>query len=963
MKMKLYFKKLLVAILAVFGFLPGSHAQQIVSTTPANPTDNEEITLVYDAAIGNGGLVGTTSVYMHSGVILSSQTGTDWSNVIGTWGQDNGIGRMTSMGSNRWQIKINPRTYYTGVPASRRIFRLAMVFRNADGTKEGKNNGADIFVDLRPTGLGLTFTSPVVSTNPVFVNANQAISIQAAVSATANVAIFDNATQVATLTGVTAINQSITPTTEGAGLIRIVTTAGTQTVNDTIRYVRNPQQVTEALPAGVQDGINYVNNTSVILVLAAPLKRFVYVIGEFNNWQFNANSFMRRTPDGNRYWLQINNLVAGQEYAFQYFVDGEIRTTDPYCTKILDGWNDGSINSGNIIRFPNLKPFPAGVPQGIVGILQTAKPAYNWKVTNFRKPEKRDMVVYELHFRDFTPESTIKAATARLQYLKDLGTNVIELMPVNEFSGNDSWGYNPINYFAPDKYYGTENDLKEFIDRSHELGMAVVIDMVLNQADGAFPMVQMYWDAANRRPAANNPWFNPIATHPFSVFYDFNHESDWTKAFVKRVNEYWIREFKVDGYRFDLSKGFTQKVTLGVPNEVNVWSAPDASRIAIWKRIADEIWATDNTSYVILEHLGDNVEEKELGEYKNGMIFWGNINGDFQSATAGLGGNLNWTFHGTRGWNQPGVLAYMESHDEERLMFNALQKGASGENGYNIKTLNTALERMKLGAAFFFPIPGPKLIWQFGELGYDVSINEGGRTNRKPVRWNYFDEPTRKSLYKTYQTLINLRKMEAFRTLDVSQVTLNLNNSSLKRMTIRHSTMNVHIIGNFSAFDSEEYELRVPNTGLWYDYFSGDTINVRDVNEKLTMKAGEWHILTTVQLQKPESGLSNWKMQRFIPKPPDPPLSSADEIFSNNLTVFPNPSAHGIFQIKAENAVANSLLVKVFDILGKEVVARQTWKQGLQATLVINLQHLPAGVYFVELSDGKLRAMKKVMSK
>jgi glycosidase len=960
MKMKLHLKKFFAALLSIFGFVYGLSAQQIVSTTPTNPTDNEEITLVYDATIGNGGLVGATSVYVHTGVILSSQVGTDWTNVVGNWGKDDGIGRMTAMGSNKWQIKISPRTYYSGIAANRRIFRLAMVFRNADGTKEGKNNGADIFVDLRPTGLGLTFRSPAVSANPIFIAQNETININADISAAANVTIFDNTTQIATLTNVTNITRSIAPTAEGGGMIRIVTTAGTQTVNDTIRYVRNPQQVVAGLPAGVQDGINYVSNTSAVLVLAAPLKKFVYVIGEFNNWQYTANSFMRRTPDGNRYWLQINDLVAGQEYAFQYFVDGEIRTTDPYCTKILDGWNDGGINSGNIIRFPNLKAYPAGVPQGIVGVLQTAKPAYNWKVANFRKPEKRDMVVYELLFRDFTVESTIKAATARLQYIKDLGTNVIELMPVNEFSGNDSWGYNPINYFAPDKFYGTENDLKEFIDKAHEMGMAVVIDMVLNQADGAFPMVQMYWDAANRRPAANNPWFNPTATHPFSVFYDFNHESDWTKAFVKRVNEYWLREFKVDGYRFDLSKGFTQKVTLGVPNEVSAWSAPDASRIAIWKRISDEIWAVDNTAYVILEHLGDNVEEKELGEYKNGMIFWGNINGDFQNATAGRSGNLNWTFHGTRGWNQPGVLAYMESHDEERLMFNALQNGSTGENGYNIKTLNTALERMKLGAAFFFPIPGPKLIWQFGEVGYDVSINENGRVGRKPVRWNYFDEPARKSLYKTYQALINLRKMEAFRTLDVSQVSLNLNGTSLKRMTIRHSTMNVHIIGNFSAFDSEEYELRVPNTGTWYDYFSGDTINVRDVNEKLTMKAGQWHLLTSVQLQKPESGLSSWKMQRFVPKPTEP-LSSADEIFSNSLAVFPNPSASGIFHITADNTVANGFAAKIFDSLGKEVATKQSWKQGLQTTLVIDIQHLPTGVYVVEISDGKRKAVKKVV--
>jgi glycosidase len=958
MKMKAYLKRIFATILAIFGFIGFADAQ-IVTTTPTNPTDSEEITLVYDATQGNGGLVGATSIYIHTGVILSSQIGTDWTNVVGTWGQDNGVGRMTSLGSNKWQIKINPRTYYGNIPADRRIFRLAMVFRNADGSREGKNNGADIFVDLRPTGLGLTFKNPIPSANPLFLSQGENIALEAEISQPANVSIFLNATQISTLNNVTTINQTLIPTAIGGGIIRIVTTAGTQTLNDTIRYVLNPPIVTEALPAGVQDGINYMSNTSAILVLAAPLKRFVYAIGDFNNWQYNTNSFMKRSTDGTRFWLQINNLVAGQEYAFQYFVDGEIRTTDPYCEKILDGFNDGEIrNSPN--RYPNLRAYPAGVPNGIVGILQTAKPAYNWKVTNFKKPEKRDMVVYELLFRDFTPESTIKAATAKLQYIKDLGANVIELMPVNEFSGNDSWGYNPIFFLAPDKYYGTANDLKEFIDKAHEMGMAVIIDMVLNQADGQFPMVQMYWDRERNRPAANNPWFNPVATHPFSVFYDFNHDSDYTKAFVKRVNEYWIKEYKVDGYRFDLSKGFTQKVTLGVPNEVGVWSAYDANRVATWKRIADEIWALDNTSYVMLEHLGVNEEEKELGEYKNGMIFWGNLHGDYSAATAGRGGNLNWVFHGTRGWNQAGVLSYMESHDEERLMFNALQNGASGVNNYNIRTLNTALERMKQGAAFFFTVPGPKMIWQFGEVSYDVSINQNGRTGKKPVRWEYFDEPARKSLYKTYQALIGLRKLEAFRTLDVSQVSLNLNNTPQKRMTIRHPSMQVHIIGNFSAFDVPEFEINTPTEGIWYDYFSGDTLNVKNVREKLVMQAGQWHIFTSTPLSKPESGLSNWKLQRFVLQPP---LSAEDEIFSSNLVVFPNPSNDGIFKIKAENPIQESMLIKVYDSIGREVSKRTTWKQQIQKEITLDLSRLQSGFYLIEISDGKLKALKKVVIK
>ncbi len=950
--MKTYFNKFIIAILAIFG-LNWSAKAQIVTIEPTNPTDNQELTIIYDATQGGGGLVGATSVYMHSGVILTSQSGTDWTNVVGIWGKDDGIGKMTALTANKWQIKINPRTYYAGIPTDRRIFRLGMVFRNADGTKEGKNNGGDIFIELKPTGLGLTFTSPQISGNPIFISSGESITVNATISSAANVTVFNNNTQLASLINVTDFSQMIKPIAIGEGFIRFVTTSGTQTIADTIRYVLNPPQIIENFPEEIKDGINYISNTSAILVLAAPLKKFVYAIGEFNEWQYSANSFMKKTTDGNRYWLQINNLTAGKEYAFQYYVDGEIRTNEPYSEKVLDGRDDKFINEG-LTRYPNLKSFPKNVPLGYVSILQTAKPVYNWKVTNFKKPEKRDMVVYELIFRDFTPESTIKSAVARLQYLKDLGVNVIELMPVNEFSNNDSWGYNPNFYFAPDKYYGTDTDLKDFIDKAHELGMAVVIDMVLNQADKGFPMVEMYWDKAKNRPDANNPWFNPVATHPYSVFYDFNHESEWTKAFVKRVNEYWVKEYNIDGYRFDLSKGFTQKNT--GENEP-AWSAYDASRIAIWKKIADDIWATNPTTYVILEHLSVNAEEQELAEYKNGMIFWGNVNGDFKNATAGRNGNLNWTYYGTRTWKQAGVLAYMESHDEERLMFNALKNGLSADS-YNVRTLATALERMKQGAAFFFTIPGPKLIWQFGELGYDVSIDDGGRTGRKPYKASYFTEPSRVNLLKTYQALIKLRQQEAFRTLDLSQVNLALNNGGEKRMTIKHSTMNVHIVGNFFVSDVAEFEIRVPNTGIWYDYFTGDTINVKDVNEKFNMKAGEWHILTSVPLTKPESGLSNWKFQRFVPTVM---TSLEDEIFSKNLTVYPNPSSDGIFRIKAENTINNSLLIKVYDILGKEVASRSTWKQAIHNEIVIDLHHLKTGTYFINITDGKLKAVKKVV--
>jgi 1,4-alpha-glucan branching enzyme len=162
--------------------------------------------------------------------------------------------------------------------------------------------------------------------------------------------------------------------------------------------------------------------------------------------------------------------------------------------------------------------------------LQTNQQPYQWQNTSFQRPANEDLVIYELLVRDFVGTHSYKTLSDTLTYLKKLGVNAIELMPIMEFSGNESWGYNPIYYFAPDKYYGTKNDLKAFIDKAHQMGMAVILDMVLNQADYEFPYVKAYWDGS--KPAANSPYFNQQATHPFSVFFDFNHESAATRVWL-----------------------------------------------------------------------------------------------------------------------------------------------------------------------------------------------------------------------------------------------------------------------------------------------------------------------------------------------------------------------------------------------------------------------------------------------
>ena len=297
---------------------------------------------------------------------------------------------------------------------------------------------------------------------------------------------------------------------------------------------------TNTIPANVKQGINIINNT-VTLVLydkdkSGNRKDFAYVIGDFNDWTLSNDekSQMAYDPTAGCWWITFTGLNPSTEYSFQYYIGKKggdaIYIADPYARKVLDPSNDPYIP---VTTYPDNKTYPAGAV-GVASVFRIQQEIYNWQVTDFQVPSRDNLVIYELLLRDFTKSSDINGAMAELDSLQSMGVTAIELMPVQEFDGNDSWGYNPCFYFAMDKAYGTDRMYKQFIDECHKRGMAVILDVVYNHATGNNPFAKMWWDSANNRPAANNPYFNVTAPHPYSVFNDFNHESPLVRKFVKR---------------------------------------------------------------------------------------------------------------------------------------------------------------------------------------------------------------------------------------------------------------------------------------------------------------------------------------------------------------------------------------------------------------------------------------------
>ena len=704
--------------------------------------------------------------------------------------------------------------------------------------------------------------------------------------------------------------------------------------------------VTKKLLEGVKHGINYNADGSVTFVFydkdtAGQSHKYCYIVGEWNDWTRKTEGAMYFDGSQSCWWITLDGFDPDKEYRFQYRLGNasgnDTYVSDPYTEIVYDEWNDKYIDG--------VPAFPAGAKQ-LISAFQINKPEYAWKHKDFKVEDKNDLVIYEMLFRDFTTTQDIAGAMAQLDHISGLGVNAVEVMPIQEFDGNQSWGYNPNHWFALDKYYGTREEYKEFIDECHARGMAVIVDVVYNHATGSHPWAKMWWNSSSNCTADNNPWFNVTAKHEFNVFHDMNHENEMVKEHVKKSLEYLLTEYDVDGFRFDLTKGFTQNNTLG---DVAAWGRYDQSRVDILKGYADHIWSVNENAVVIFEHLADWSEEKVLAEH--GIQLWRNMNGSYRSAVGGGTGDFSGSYEKTSGL-YGGWVSYMESHDEERICYGAgadastvtwgicgtltswggspdislkadgaffsaksvsfkaddmfkirgngmwndsFNYGAStkgyklplnteykltlgsgsqdmavpaagtydvyfslaaekvwlmepgkrpsdpsvnpgGGSGASEDPFEVAMRRAGASAAFFLTVPGPKMIWQFGEIGYDYSIEYNDRTGEKPVVTDeYMAVPARKALYDTYAALLKFRR-ENPRFFDQDAKFEWTPSGAMKKITCSVDGKTFHVVGNFGKASAS---YTVPS-GSWTDYINGGT-----VSGTITLKQGEFRLLTT----------------------------------------------------------------------------------------------------------------------
>ena len=889
-------------------FLIGVYQTGIAQITviPTLPVATQSVTVTFDSSQDSQLGFYTGELYAHTGVIVEDKT--DWQHVIESWGNNTTQPKLTNKGNGIYELQITPdiNTFYS-VFENEKVVQMAFVFRSADGGSQTN----DLFVNVYEDVLVVQITEP--AGDGIFAK-NVPVTISATASVSADLKLFLNETLLTQNTG-TAISTSYTFTESGTFWLIAEATANDETVRDSAQIFIRDDVISEPKPAGFKKGINYPTDTSAALVLWAPFKEFVFVIGDFNNWT-PTNEFQMK-KDGDFFWLEIPNLEKGKEYIFQYFIDGEIKVADPYTEKIVDPWNDEFIAHE---VYPDLIQYPENKTSGIASVLQPGQENYNWEIEDFQVPEKEKLVIYELLIRDFPEEHTYKAVLEKLDYLEDLNINVLELMPVNEFEGNSSWGYNPSFYFAPDKYYGPKNELKKLIDECHKRGIAVVIDMVLNHSYGQSPFVQMYMDNYTILP--ENPWYNE--EHNFQNTsahwgFDFNHESLATKELVDSVSSFWMSEYKIDGFRFDFTKGFSNTIYGS-----SSWGSDyDVQRISNLKRMSDEIWKRNENAIVIFEHLAENSEEIELANY--GILLWGNMHGNYQEAARGNTGSsdLSWAVYEERGWNEPNIVSYPESHDEERIMYTIKLTGlVSGD--YNIKNQQTALDRIELNSLFHLLLPGPKMIWQFGERGYDISINAfGGRLAEKPPYWHYLDNTNRTDLFKVMAKLNHLKQTyDEFSSTNFDY--------SLAGTTkwYKYSSAENHVVavGNF-GIQANIISVTFPTTAKYYEFFSSDSTDITTAAQNIPLAPGEYRLYSTRKFEKPHV------------------VTEINEVRNQNenFNIYPNPAKNEI-NISAQNSISE---IQIYSLTGKlkyqsSSVSKNTFK--------VNLNEFTPGVYLVKVA-------------
>ncbi len=457
--------------------------------------------------------------------------------------------------------------------------------------------------------------------------------------------------------------------------------------------------------------------------LFAPRNKGAALIGSFSQWQEIP---MEKGEDGYfRTQVELEDGIYQYKFRVQtkspnFEPDQWVDVIDPYATDVDEEQKIG------IVRIKDGKRIVDD---------------YVWQHDGSPLPENHELVIYEMHVADFTggevdPDKRGKYVDAieKLDYLRELGINAIELMPVNEHPGDYNWGYTVRHYFATESSYGSTEDLKRFIDECHSRGIRVFIDGIYNHTDEECPLLLIdrnYWYYENRHyPEDPGNYWGPEFNYDN---YDEKLDVKPAWKYVGDVVRYWVQEYHIDGIRFDAVRQLandefldwlahqSKKNTAPKPFYNIAEHIPDTSKITAPEGPLDACWHESFRYFVIPHICGETFELEKLKEV-------------FDPKRQGYATAIN-------------VINYLSTHDRERVFRELGDRGIFDE---------AAFKRAKLAAALLMTVMGVPMLWMGEEFGEHKRKSQTV-TQPKKIAWSLLERDENRDLFECYKKLIALR--------------------------------------------------------------------------------------------------------------------------------------------------------------------------------------------------------------
>ncbi len=500
----------------------------------------------------------------------------------------------------------------------------------------------------------------------------------------------------------------------------------------------------------------------VEFALFAPGKGRVSVIGDFNGWDAAASP-LECGDDGT--WRAGVELGEG-DYEYLYEVDGTA-VTDPYA--------------------PRIAPQADGPDHGV---LRVSAGGFEWKHTSYRRPPFKSLVLYEMHVGDFTPEGTFASAAGRLDHLRDLGINALLLMPVMDTSPEDWWGYRPRHFFAPRVSYGPAEELMRLVDEAHGQGIAVLLDVVPAHTSTDHTFNRLY-------AREDSPWYGASLA---GLEHDFHlpplgYDKGPTQRYVWDFMQFWMREYRVDGYRIDYAKFISSRDGMGLPHLVSAARA-----------VADD-------AYLIAEHIPEapgitngirlsGVWHKSLEDMLRAIALEREVLGCSWDAIASCAAHrLDPEAQGYESGTQ--FVNYVESHDEHRFLHEV------GDNGF---APDACLNKLRLAALIAFTAPGQPMLYHGQEWGEDAPLT----LEANKLHWERLDTPQGQELLRFYRQLITM--VHRHGALEANLFTADAVDDDAKTLVYHcwNNTGDVLVVAaNFSP-QPRRLRIPLPASGRWH---------------------------------------------------------------------------------------------------------------------------------------------------